>query len=200
MSRVNVRVRQAQISDVDALVTLTKSIDTSIGIFGGHGKAEPDEGHLATRFAEIIDEGTRTMLVAVDDTNGTAGSIVGLLVAKRDDMGAIDLTPVLHVTHLIVTPKARRRGVGRALLAACVHLADEWELDRVLATVASSSREANRYMARLGFAPLVLHRVASTGVLRRALGMSDEPQRVAVLRRARLLRAQRAGFSVRRGA
>jgi hypothetical protein len=50
-------------------------------------------------------------------------------------------------------------------------------------------------MARIGFAPLVVHRIAPTSALRRSLGMTDVAGRMAVLRRARLVRAQRAGFS-----
>ena len=68
---------------------------------------------------------------------------------------------------------------------------------RVLATAASGSREANRYLARLGFAPLVVHRVASTATLRRSLGISDVSERIALLRRARLARSQRTVASTR---
>jgi N-acetylglutamate synthase-like GNAT family acetyltransferase len=114
-----------------------------------------------------------------------------------DEIGAIDLTPAVHVTHLLVAPSHRRRGVGRALLAAAVHLADEHGVDRVLATAASGSREANRYLARLGFAPLVVHRVASTTALRRSLGIADVAGRVAVLRRARLTRTVRVAAADR---
>lgn len=153
-----------------------------------------DDGieHLTARFAEILEEGDRTLLVAVEDD-----AVVGLLVARPDTIGAIDLTPVLHVTHLLVAPSRRRRGVGRALLAAMVHTAEERGIDRMVATVASGSREGNRYLARLGFAPLVVHRVASTSGLRRALGLNDAPERMAVLRRARLLRAQRGVSTLR---
>lgn len=196
MSRVSARIRPAEIGDVDGLVTLTRMVDTSSGTFSGRALQRPDPEHLARRFAEIIKESERILLVAVEDQTG---DVVGLLVARREEIGAIDVTPVLHITHLLVQPPFRRRGVGRSLLAAAVHLADELGVDRVLATAASSSREANRYLARLGFAPLVLHRVASTGVLRRALGLTDEPERMAVLRRARLLRHQRSGVA-RRGA
>jgi ribosomal protein S18 acetylase RimI-like enzyme len=194
VSRANVRIRPAEQADVDALVALTRSIDTGKGTFSGRGLAQPDPRYLARRFAEILDDGDRTLLVACDDHGG---EVVGLLVAREDELGAIDVARALHVSHLLVTPKYRRRGVGRALLTAAVHLADELGLDRVLASVAAGSREANRYLARLGFAPLVIHRVASTGVLRRALGMADEPERTAVLRRARLIRAQRTGVSPR---
>jgi GNAT superfamily N-acetyltransferase len=129
--------------------------------------------------------------------------VVGLLAARRDDIGAIDLTAVLHVTHLLVMPGARRRGVGRALLGAAVQLADDCGVDRVLTTAAAGSREGNRYLARIGFAPLVVHRIATTATLRRSLGLTDTAGRMAALRRTRLIRAQRSGFAgkpARRGA
>lgn len=189
MTRVNVRVRSAELADVPGLVELTCSFDVSSGAFTGKTLSDEATAQLTARIAAIVSEGERTVLVAVDDA--TCG-LVGVLVARNDEVGAIELTPVLHVTHLIVSPKQRRHGIGRALLAAAVHLADERGVDRVVAAVASGSRESNRYLARLGFAPLVVQRVASTSALRRSLGMADAPGRIAVLRRARLVRAQRA--------
>lgn len=197
MTRMNVRVRPADLSDISGLVALAQSLDLSAGMFSGRPLLNTAAEHLAERFDEIIREGSRTLVVAVDEV----GAMVGLLVARQDEIGAIDLTPVLHVSHLMVAPKYRRRGVGRMLLTAVVHLADERGMDHVLATAGSGSREANRYLARLGFAPLVVHRIAATSVLRRALGMADAPEHIAVLRRARLVRANRVGFTrVRRGA
>jgi N-acetylglutamate synthase-like GNAT family acetyltransferase len=97
----------------------------------------------------------------------------------------------------MVDPEHRRRGIGRALLAGAVHLADEQGFEHVLTTAAAGSREGNRYLARIGFAPLVVHRIASTTTLRRSLGMTDVAGRMAMLRRARLVRAQRTGFAAR---
>jgi GNAT superfamily N-acetyltransferase len=188
VSRPSVRVRPAERADIAVLVTLITSVDIRSGVFSGRGILDPDIVHLRERLGEILDERERTLLIATDEQTGDA---VGLLVAKMDEIGAIDLTPALHVTHLLVAPSHRRRGVGRALLAAAVHLADERGVDRILATAASGSREANRYLARLGFAPLVVHRVASTAALRRSLGISEVSERIALLRRARLARAQR---------
>jgi GNAT superfamily N-acetyltransferase len=199
VARINVRVRPAEFADVSALVTLTRSVDVSAGMFSGRPLMDSSAEHLGRRFAEIISEGVRTLLVAVDEGD----DLVGLLVARADEIGAIDMTPVLHVSHLLVGPKQRRRGVGRMLLTAAVHLADERGVDQVMATAGSGSREANRYLARLGFAPLVVHRIATTGVLRRGLGMAEAPEPMAVLRRARLVRASRAGRAaraIRRGA
>ena len=194
MSRACVRIRPAEHADVKDLTALIESVDTTSGVFSGRAMLDRDPTHLQLRLEEILDEAVRTLLVAVDDPSG---DIVGLLVAKLDEIGAIDLTPVLHITHLLVAPKQRRRGVGRLLLAGAVHLAEERGVDRVLATAASGSREANRYLARLGFAPLVVHRVASTAALRRSLGLTDTSERMAVLRRARLVRAHRNGITAR---
>jgi predicted N-acetyltransferase YhbS len=187
-----VRVRPATRDDIPELVQLLKHVDLNSGLYTGRALHDTSEDHLAERFAEVL-ESERCLLVAV----GEAGSVVGLLAAKPDTVGAIDFTPVLHVTHLIVDPGHRRRGVGRALLAAAVQLADEEGAEHVLTTAAAGSREGNRYLARIGFAPLVVHRIASTSTLRRSLGMTDVAGRMAVLRRARLVRAQRAGFAPR---
>jgi len=196
VSRVNVRVRPATDDDIDALVALVQLVDTSTGPFSGKPLQDASEDHLTTRLREILRHSDRTLLVAVDE----AGVVVGMLAARRDEIGAIDLTPVLHVTHLMVAPAARRRGVGRALLAGAVHLAEDVEVEHVLATAAAGSREGNRYLARIGFAPLVVHRIAATATLRRSLGMTDVAGRMAVLRRARLARSQRAGLASTRGA
>lgn len=130
------------------------------------------------------------LLVAVDE-----GGIVGLLVARPYELGTIESTPTLHVSHLIVEPKLRRRGVGRTLLVAAVHVAEARGYDRILATAGSGSREANRYLARLGFAPLVVARLASTTTLRRSLGLAEPQQHLAVLRRAPLRRRPLSGRS-----
>ena len=192
MTRVNVRIRPASGDDVPALVELVQSIDTSTGLFSGRPLQDQSTSDLTERFVEILSS-ERILLVAADD----AGPIVGMLAAGNDGVGAIDLTPVLHITHLMVAPNHRRRGIGRSLLAAAVHLADEAGVEHILATAAAGSREGNRYLARIGFAPLVVHRIAPTTALRRSLGMTDVAGRMAVLRRARLVRAQRAGFASR---
>jgi GNAT superfamily N-acetyltransferase len=196
VSRANVRVRPVDLSDVPGLVALTTSFDLSAGVFSGRPMHDPSERHIGERLTEIIEDRSRTMLVAVDDSADSAG-IVALLVARNDEIGAIDLTPVLHITHLLVDARFRRRGVGRQLLTAAVHLADERGVDHVLATAASGSREGNRYLARLGFAPLVVHRIAPTSVLRRSLGLADAPERMAVMRRARLVRGSRGAGAAR---
>src|SRR5664279_1149207 len=96
-SRVCTRIRPAEHADVGDLVELVSSTDTSSGTFSGRALLDADAGHLRRRLDEILDEGVRILLVAVDEQTN---SIVGLLVAKLDEIGTIDLTPTLHVTHL----------------------------------------------------------------------------------------------------
>ncbi len=193
MARVNVKVRPAEVGDVLDLAALVQAIDTRSGTFSGKPLADTSTEHLATRFQQILEHEERMLLVACDES----GAVVGMLAARGDELGAVDLTEVLHVTHLMVLPGNRRRGIGRALLTAMLHLAEETGIENVLAGVSAGSREGNRYLARIGFAPLVVIRIASTSTLRRSLCAGDAGGRVAVLRRARLVRAQRAGFAAR---
>lgn len=193
MTRANVRVRPATADDVPAIAAMMQTVDLSSGAFSGKPLGDPSAEHIEARLREIMRQSDRVVLIAAEDN----GTVSGMLAGRHDDIGAIDLTPVLHITHLMVAPTHRRKGLGRALLAAAVHVADESGTEHVLATAAAGSREGNRYLARIGFAPLVVHRIAPTNVLRRTLGMTDVASRMALLRRARLTRAQRAGFAPR---
>lgn len=183
MTRANTRVRPATSDDIPALVRLARN---------GNPNSRPADGHdpLADRFVSVIDAPDRTVLVAVDEH----GDVAGVLVTRVDEVGSYELTPVLHVMHLMVEPKQRRRGTGRALLSAAVHLAEDAGVENILSTSPAGSREGNRYLARIGFAPLTVHRIAPVSTLRRTLGLTDDAGRLAVLRRARLARAQRTGF------
>jgi ribosomal protein S18 acetylase RimI-like enzyme len=193
VTRANVRVRPATTDDIPALVEVVQSVDVSTGTFSGKPLQDASTEHLTARFCDVLAHTDRILLIAADE----AGAVVGLLGARNDDIGVIDVMPVLHITHLMVMPGQRRRGIGRTLLAAAVHLAEEAGTEHVLATAAAGSREGNRYLARIGFAPLVLQRIAPTSVLRRSLGLGDVAGRMAVLRRARLVRAQRSGLASR---
>lgn len=188
MARSSVRVRLAEQFDVPSLVTLAESVDLARGLFSGRPLNVENRAQFEQRFAEIVSGGDRTILVAVDEVSA---EVVGFVAVRDDDLAAITPTPVLHVSHLIVAPKSRKRGVGRALLVAVVQLAEERGVDHVLATVGTSSRDANRYLARLGFAPLVIRRLAATSALRRSLGMAGAPDRLAIRRRLRAGRSPR---------
>ncbi len=152
--------------------------------------------NLPERLATILADDDRTVLLAVDDL----GEVVGMVLVFEGEVAAITTAPALHISYLLVASGHRRRGVGRALLAAAVHLADQRGIEHVVATAVTGNREANRYLARLGFAPLVVRRIATTSTLRRSLGIADSADRLALLRRARRGGRSLAARAISRGA
>ncbi len=175
MSRSHVRVRPAELADIPQLVRLGES-ELPSGAFGGRS-SDTDQ-----RLAEVLTCGDRQFLVAIDELTG---ALVGFVLVFDDEIGAIVRFPALQISHLVVDKAFRRRGIGRALLSACVHLAEQRGVEHVVASAVTTSRDANRYLARLGFAPLVVRRIAPTSVLRRSLGLHDGSDRLALIRRVR---------------
>jgi predicted N-acetyltransferase YhbS len=196
VSRSRVRVRPAEVADLPSLLKLIEVTDLQLGAAGARQLQADTRANLPERLATILTADESTVLVAVDDL----GEIVGLVVVSEGDIAAITDVPALHISHLLVVPGHRRRGVGRALLAASVHLADQRGIEHVVATAVSGSRDANRYLARLGFAPLVVRRIATTATLRRTLGLADGADRLALLRRARRGGRSLASRTISRGA
>jgi GNAT superfamily N-acetyltransferase len=78
--------------------------------------------------------------------------------------------PCVSISMLHVVPELRRQGVGRALLATAARHADRMDADHLASLVPAHDREANRFFARLGFAPETVRRVTSVAALQRRLG------------------------------
>jgi ribosomal protein S18 acetylase RimI-like enzyme len=95
---------------------------------------------------------------------------VGLLVLRRGELLPLSGSEAAHVEQLWVQPEHRRRGIARALLKAATAHAQQSGLDEVTCTAPPADRDAQRFLARLGFAPLVTRRVVSVSALRRRLG------------------------------
>jgi ribosomal protein S18 acetylase RimI-like enzyme len=136
--------------------------------------------------------------------SGEAGEeVLGMAVMEPDVLALLIEHRVAHLSHLLVAARHRRRGAGRALLAAAVGYADERGYDQVVVGVSPHSRDANRFYARLGFVPVVTHRLASVAVLRRSLGLPEavaEARMRPAGRRLRLARSpQRALDRIRAG-
>lgn len=75
----------------------------------------------------------------------------------------------INITHLHVLDDAPRRGVGRALIEATVTWAEEKDTGHILAVASMNSRDANRFMARLGLAQIAVVRGGSVSALRAKL-------------------------------
>ena len=75
----------------------------------------------------------------------------------------------VYVMHLQVIEAFRRHGVGRALMEATVSWAEEKDTEHVIAAAAVASRDANRFMARLGLEQIAVIRGATVPALRAKL-------------------------------
>jgi N-acetylglutamate synthase-like GNAT family acetyltransferase len=119
----------------------------------------------ALRFADVIGDPEQRLLVA-EDESGLAGMVLCSIGTSTTLVSA----PAVVLSHLTVSAKSRRSGVGRVLVAAATNWASDCGIDHVRVAVYAGSREANRFFARLGFAPISVNRVAPVAGLRRILG------------------------------
>ncbi|GAA0290231.1 GNAT family N-acetyltransferase [Kineococcus aurantiacus] len=183
MARPAVEVRAAGTADVDVLMDLY----TSARFDQAQLRASVDS--VRARLLRSLDSGEVRVLLAF------AGSEpVGYALLTSTPLLPLGNCAGPSVEHLHVVPGARRRGVGRALLRKAVHVAESEGAEQLACTVLPGDRDYTRYMARLGFAPVVVRRAAPLPVLRRKL--SDAPGASAhttdVVARRRSLRARLA--------
>jgi ribosomal protein S18 acetylase RimI-like enzyme len=194
VSRGNVRVRPAAPSDIAELITL--SVDNGVAEQSARRGRTAGPPPLTDRFAALLADRDRLVLVAVDEESDR---LAGFAVLFEEQIGVLAPAATMYISHLLVAPAFRRRGAGRALLTSAVRHAEDRDIDHVVVGVQSAAREANRYLARLGFAPLVVRRIASVQTLRRSLGIVDSYDRIAI-RRRRSVRGVLPTRAVRKGA
>jgi ribosomal protein S18 acetylase RimI-like enzyme len=194
VSRGNVRVRPAATSDITELITL--SIENGVADHVGRRGRKGDPDSLVERYASLLSDLDRLVLVAIDEATD---QLVGYAVLLEEQIGVLLPTATLYISHLLVAPSFRKRGAGRALLTGAVRHAEDRDIGHVVVGVQAAARDANRYLARLGFAPLVVRRIAPISTLRRSLGIMDSIDRVA-LRRRRTVRGVLPSRVIGRGA
>lgn len=198
MARGHIRVRVASASDLPAILNLVRDTRKLVphAIGGAHvRRAEPA---LVSRYETLLDDASRTLFLALDDDE----QVLGMAVASVEEISATVALPAVHVTNLVVGARHRRRGVGRVLLSSIVRYAEAHGIDHIVAGVISEDRETHRYLARLGFAPMVVRRVAPTATVRRALRLSDTllDRRIVAGEARRALRPLSSPRILRRGA
>jgi GNAT superfamily N-acetyltransferase len=174
--RSPVHVRDAAPDDEDALVAVWAPDHRSPE---GDAQAHQD---AAASLARIAADPDQRLLVGVLD-----GEVAGAVHLLRSPLSPIDSESAIYVLHLHVLDEYRRHGVGHALLEATVSWAEEKDSAHVVAAVSAASRDANRFMARLGLAQVATVRGATVAALRAKL--PGEAPAAAARRGARSQRA-----------
>ena len=188
MGRTSVHVRPATPDDLPALLRFAEELRDALLPLpaGSRGAVRPG---LEARYADALEDPDRHLVVAVGEDDVPLGMAL-LTVASANAL--LDL-PAVHMSHAVVSDRSKRRGAGKALVNACAAFAEERGLDQIVVSVHPGSRDANRFFARLGFAPLAVRRVAPVAVVRRRLATDVRPVADHVVRP----RARRAGRLLR---
>lgn len=126
--------------------------------------AEVPATEAAGAVAGIVADPDQRLLVALVEDR-----VVGAIHLARAPMSPIHAEQAIQITHLHVLDAFRRHGAGRALIEAAVTWAEEKDTHHVLAAAAVHSRDANRFMARLGLTQVAVVRGATVGALRAKL-------------------------------
>jgi GNAT superfamily N-acetyltransferase len=121
--------------------------------------------------ALLADPGHRVVLAVLPAASAPSGAeeAVGLLVLGVDPLSVVLGSPQVTVDNLVVAAGHRRRGVGAVLLAAAAAYAEEVGADHLVATVGGHEAERQRFLARMGFAPLTTRRIVPRALLVRSL-------------------------------
>ena len=187
MARPSLCVRPATEADLPALLALGDELRERL--LAGDGSrarvAGPTARHaLEARYAEALVDRRRHLVVVVDATPD-GEQVLGMALLTIAPANALLDHEAVHMSHAVVADRHRRRGAGRALVAAAAAFADERGVDQLVVSVHPGSRDANRFFARLGFAPLAVRRSTTVAAVRRRLAAGEIRPIENVVRRRR---------------
>ncbi len=153
------------------------------------GLAAPRETDVRSAVARIAADPSERLLLGVVE-----GEVVGLVHMRRAPITPIHEEEAVHISHLHVRERHRRRGLGRALVDAAAAWAQEKESEHLLATASASARDANRFLARLGLTQVAIVRAATVPAIRMKLAgehVARSADQIVAARRS--LRRRRRG-------
>lgn len=157
MSRTLVTLREADISDAPFLAELW-----SEALRRADMVEQLDDMEQIIRRVEQSPE--QRLTIAEYD-----GERAGGVYLRVSTLTPLNLEPTVQALSPHVVSGFRRKGVGRQLMDAAVCFAEELGIAHVTTAASSGSRDANRFMARLGFGPQAMLRVAATHAVRAKL-------------------------------
>jgi ribosomal protein S18 acetylase RimI-like enzyme len=147
-------LRRAEPDDLDRLVALWTAVADHHARFDAHYRLRDGANHEVRELLRAVlrDPDAAVWLADPAAADGPAG----FCIARVDQA-----PPILHetrraeITDLFVRPAARRRGVGRALVAAARAFALGRGVRRIEARVAHANAEGQAFWRALGFADFV---------------------------------------------
>jgi ribosomal protein S18 acetylase RimI-like enzyme len=184
-----VRVRPVTADDLPVLLELGAELrDQVLPIDGGtraRGNTMAGRAALAQRYTEAIEDAERHLVLAVGGKDGSPEEPLGMALFTVATANALLDIPAVHVSHAVVSDRHRRRGAGKALVAAAAAFAEERGIEQLVVSVHPTSRDAARFFARLGFVPLAVRRTAPVALVRRRLALGERTAEHLVRRRPR---------------
>lgn len=157
MSRSLVSLRCAELSDAPALAELWTD-----AMRRADRQDQIADLELVIKKAAASPE--QRLLVADHD-----GVVAGAVLLRVTSLTPINLEQVVQAISPHVFPDYRRHGIGRLLMESAVSFAEELGVAHVGTAASSGSRDANRFMARLGLGPHAMLRLAPTVAVRAKL-------------------------------
>lgn len=146
---------------------------------------EPGVAEAASALDLTLSRPDKRVIVALID-----GEIVGATVCDVSTLTPINLTRILIVTEIQVSPRFRRRSVASTLLSAAASYGEDHNCEIVLAAIPVHSREPHRYLTKIGFNQVAVLRAIQSSKLRsrlttKATNSRDTGKLIAVRRTLR---------------
>lgn len=172
-ARSRVLSRVARPHDLPAVLALVRQHRAEAHAEGVLSGQTPGAAAAEGFRALLADPGHRVVLAVLPGgrqaRGATGGTAVGLAVLGIDRLSVVLGMPQVTVDNLVVAPQHRRRGVGAVLLAAAAVYAEEVGADHLVASVGGHEAERQRFLSRMGFAPLTTRRIVPRELLVRSL-------------------------------
>jgi GNAT superfamily N-acetyltransferase len=190
VTRPSVAVRDACPDDLPAVLEMWRELREIGGRLERATPPATEDGALDRLLAITMDPDSRALIATIGD------DVAGMAVLTCTQYAPLFDQIAVHVHYLHVREGRRRRGVGKALLAAAACFAEEVGAEHVMTSVLPQLRETNRFYARLGFSPVVVRRSVPVSMLRRCLAAQGVPGAADnLLIRRRTLRRVRAAMA-----
>ncbi|MFC6149782.1 MULTISPECIES: GNAT family N-acetyltransferase [Mumia] len=168
MGRLPLEIREAHPDDARELIELW-SLCVAEGLSAetdplSVGWVVPTEDESRAALADISRRTSQRLCVAV-----SGEQIVGVMKADLAAATPLHLRSVVVVSELHVHPRHRRRGVAWSLMSIAADWADQVGSAVVYAWAPAPSRDAHRFLTRIGFGHFATVRAARVRVLQARL-------------------------------